>query len=160
MTAAARRSWREREPGSPALPFRRPKSPPFFRHSHIGKVALDLVEPEVQLKFENRKGEPANADLALTARDEEGELVLTVEGKADEEFGQTISGQFSNAPERLAEVPNSGRIFRLIELVRSILPAGVPGTVKASRLRYQLLTALAATLVHIPANVITEIGPS
>jgi hypothetical protein len=131
-----------------------PASPPaeitalLTSHPDFKDVAIDLVEPEARLKFDGRAGETRNADLAAIGRDNRGDFVLTVEAKADEEFGPMVSSLFGDALERLVENPRSGGVSRVIELVQSILPPRAQGTVEACNLRYQLLTAVAGTLAH------------
>jgi hypothetical protein len=57
-----------------------------------------------------------------------------------------VWSQFDEALEGLVETPSSGRVPRLLELVRYIPFPRTPGTVTACELRYQLLTAVAGTL--------------
>ena len=70
------------------------------------------AEPEAQLHFDDLPGEPRNADLAVLVHDEFGEFVMTVEGKADESFGDTVAETLAAAVERKLENPASQGVRR------------------------------------------------
>ena len=106
------------------------------------------AEPEARVSFDSFGGEPSNLDVLLTAEDEEGQLVIAVEAKADEPFGKTIEKTLYQARKRKAENPGSRGVARLEQLAVAIL--GVPGDrlPEVGKLRYQLLTASAAALAE------------
>jgi hypothetical protein len=120
--------------------------------SHEATRGVRLVEgiPEARIRFDQRGGEPRNADLALRGEGPDGPVAITIEAKADESFGQLVSEALADALDRGLEA-NSGAIARVQNLVASLLPPR--GADKRSRpalrnLRYQLLTAAAGTLSY------------
>lgn len=117
-------------------------------------LKVDLIEPEARLPFDGYNG-PRNADLALRAVDLRGPVGVTVEAKADEKFGKTVSEVFADALEVLVENPRSRRLARITELSQSLFRKKLEGHVSIDQLRYQLLTATAGTLAHA-----TNIGSS
>lgn len=120
--------------------------------SHVATRGVRPVEgvPEARIHFDQRGGEPRNADLALRGEGPHGPFAITVEAKADESFGQLVSEVLADAIDRGLE-SNSGAVPRVQSLVASLLPPR--GLEKRSRpalrnLRYQLLTAVAGTLAY------------
>jgi hypothetical protein len=129
---------------SPALP---PEIDPLFTsHADFGRVLHWEGEPEVRLRFDQRRGEPRNTDLLLTARDDHGEFLIAVEAKADETFGELVSDALSGAVERRLANPRSGGVARIEDLAASLLGPRHGGTPGIGGLRYQLLTATAGAL--------------
>lgn len=104
--------------------------------------------PELRIHFDSAGGEPRNADLALLAECHGQPVAITVEGKADEPFGNLVSEVLADAVDRGLGGRSQG-VRRVTELAASLLPPR--GGEKASRpplkrLRYQLLTALAGSI--------------
>jgi hypothetical protein len=108
-------------------------------------MVVEVVEPEKKIRFDKRKGEPRNADLAFVGHVGNRRIAVTVEAKADEPFGSTVEETMKAARKRLAENPRSGGVGRVEDLIASLLP---PGNGQAEALRYQLLTAVAGTLAY------------
>jgi hypothetical protein len=136
------RAWLEA--GSPRLP---PEIDALFTsHSDFGRVLHWDGEPEVRLPFDQRRGEPRNTDLLLTARDDHGNFLIAVEAKADETFGELVSEALSEAVERRLANPRSGGVARIEDLAASLLGPRDRGTPGIGGLRYQLLTATAGAL--------------
>lgn len=117
-------------------------------HPHFSEVEEWSAEPEVQLRFDKRRGEPRNTDLLVRGRDATGPFAVAVEAKADEVFGQSVTGVFADAVERLAGNPGSGGVARIADLIASLLPAAPAGAAPVRNLRYQLLTAAAGVLSY------------
>lgn len=139
----------------PALP--REIEATLASHPAFGRVCAWEAEPEAQLHFDDLPGEPRNADLAIQLRDELGDFVMTVEGKADEPFGATVAETLAAAVERKLENPASQGVRRVEQLAASLfgrrkdLNGEIPGARARYEpflgdLRYQLLTATAGTL--------------
>lgn len=115
-------------------------------HPDFGPLTEWAAEPEARLPFDSFPGEPRNADLLLVGRDGHGPVLIAVEGKADEPFGETVADALAAALERWLDSPNSKGVARIEQLARALLPPR-DGGVKVGRLRYQLLTATAGALV-------------
>ena len=116
-------------------------------HPAFGTIVAWDAEPERKLRFDQFRGEPRNTDLLVVARDQHGEYVIGVEGKADEPFAETVADTLSAALERTLQNPNSNGIARVEQLARALFGGEpFPGCAKVGDLRYQLLTASAGIL--------------
>jgi len=82
------------------------------------------------------------------ARDAVGSLVIAVEAKADEPFGATLAETSRAASKRKAENPRSKGVDRLEGLVETVLGVPRDEMTGIDTLRYQLLTATAATVAE------------
>ena len=111
-------------------------------------LSVDLVNPEHRIKFDDRGGEPRNADLAFLGRVGTRTVAVTVEAKADEPFGSTIADTVADALERGLKNNRSGGVGRAQDLIRALLPVRFKGLPHLGKLRYQLLTAIAGTLAY------------
>ena len=139
------RAWLERAPDCVPAEIEQALS----AHPDFGTILPGWsAEPEARVAFDSFGGEPSNLDVLLTAADEEGQLVIAVEAKADEPFGHTVEKTLCQARKRKAENPTSRGVDRVEQLAESIL--GVPGhrLPEVGKLRYQLLTASAAALAE------------
>lgn len=125
-------------------------------HADFADIIEWSAEPEVQLRFDKRRGEPRNTDLLLLGRDRIGKFVVAVEAKADEPFDQPVADVLSDALERLAGNPRSGGVARVADLVASLLPAAPEGAVRVAKLRYQLFTAAAGVLAYAEKNGVSR----
>jgi hypothetical protein len=112
-----------------------------------GMVVRDAL-PEHQIRFDSHGGEPRNADLAFTGMTSTSKIAVTVEAKADEPFGDTVSRTIEKALERSIGNPRSRGVRRVEDLVRALVPAYEDGLPRVESLRYQLLTATAGTLAY------------
>ena len=103
------------------------------------------AEPEAEVPFDNFSG-PANIDLLLTYDDEIGPLVVAVEAKADEPYGDTIEKTLSKAYSRLKTNPRSKGVERVKNLAAKF---GLSlERREVLNLRYQLFTLTAAALAE------------
>ena len=77
--------------------------------------------PELRIHFDGAGGEPRNADLALLGKSHLGPVAITVEGKADEQFGNLVSDVLADAVDRGLRGRSHG-VRRATELAASLLP--------------------------------------
>lgn len=115
-------------------------------HPAFGVVESWDAEPEARLPFDDFRGEPRNADLAVYARDQYGEFVLAVEAKADEPFSETVADALGAAVERKVKNPQSNGVARVEKLATALLGPRRTKEPLLGTLRYQLLTATAGAL--------------
>jgi hypothetical protein len=117
-------------------------------HPDFGTIHTWTAEPEVRLKFDERKGEPRNTDLLIVAEDDFGPFLIAVEAKADEPFGETVSDQLAAALESRFTNPRSQALERIEDLAKAVLRPRDKGLPSIKSIRYQLLTATAGALVE------------
>jgi hypothetical protein len=100
---------------------------------------------EAQTRFDAFGG-PRNHDLLLDAETAAGPVVISIEGKADESFGQTISEYSASAEAKEAEGEKTNAPARLEGLLAAL--AGWSGSAVDEHpdLRYQLFSGLAGAL--------------
>jgi len=110
-------------------------------------IAFDRGEPERVTRFDRCGGEGRNADLVLWGRCRAGKVLVSIEAKADESFGETAGEYMQKA---VARNPRSRVPDRFDLLCRGLL--GVTQASPAARhLRYQLLTGVAGALAEAQA---------
>jgi hypothetical protein len=136
------RAWVES--GSVAVPHE--LSALLDSHDDTRSAALESGEPEARLKFDGRRGEVRNSDLAIRAALDGSPLAITIEAKADESFDQLVPDTLADALERFLNRGRGGGIDRVRDLATSLLPPAQRGLPPLRLLRYQLLTAVAGTL--------------
>jgi hypothetical protein len=115
-------------------------------HPKFGPLETWSAEPEARVRFDSFRGEPANLDILVEGRDDRGPVVMAVEAKADETFGQTLDGAWAAAEARLEKRPGSKGIARLEQLLWAVLGVEPKAIASVAHLRYQLLTGTAALL--------------
>lgn len=86
------------------------------------------ISPELRVPIDALAGEPKNVDLAITCfapslavGAPRRRLAISVEGKADESFGQRLSAAVSAAQARRRKGEESNGDHRVHELLRAIL---------------------------------------
>jgi hypothetical protein len=115
-------------------------------HPDLKGIVIERALPEHQIRFDDLPGEPRNADLAIEARDGEGLVAITVEGKADESFDRPVSAVLQSAVKRIAADVKTGAVHRVGSLSEALLPRWRSGLPHVGDIRYQLLTGIAGTL--------------
>jgi hypothetical protein len=115
-------------------------------HPDLVDVVVERAVPEHQIRFDDLRGEPRNADLAIEARDRDGVVAITIEGKADESFDRPVRAVLQSAVERIAADERTGAVRRVEALSAALLPRWRDGMAHLGDLRYQLLTGIAGTL--------------
>ena len=112
----------------------------------VGKLRSWTAEPEARVRFDDFGGEPANVDVLVKADDEYGPVVIGIEAKVNEPFGETAGKTLSQARGRLKRNSGSKGVSRMRQLAKMFrLDLGRRAVL---RLRYQLLTLTAATLAE------------
>jgi hypothetical protein len=115
-------------------------------------LSIETVVAEAQVSFDKYPGGKRNHDLLIRGRCSRGSVVIGLEAKADESFGQTLAeydrharalqehGQPTNAPERLKD---------LLDEIAAIPLEKLP---TYGDLRYQLFSGIAGTLAAATAD--------
>lgn len=115
-------------------------------HPETKDLVIDDAIAEAQVSFDRYPGGKRNHDLLIHGHCRSGDVVIGLEAKADEPFGQTVgqyeakaqatrrAGITTNAPERIAE------------LMTAVLGPSAAGVPTMRDLRYQLFTGIAGTL--------------
>lgn len=132
------------ETGRPALPVELRDL--FDSNEHTQGFDPLEVEPEAQIKFDKRSGEPCNADLAILGSIRLSHIGCTIEAKVNEHFGKLLPDELCSSLERWRKSNRSRKLNRIKDLVQSILPAHSSSLPLLTEIRYQLLTAVAGTL--------------
>ncbi len=119
-------------------------------------MQVDEVHPEHRIPFDSRARRARNADLAFLGRTAAGTVAVTIEGKADEPFGDTVEGTLAAALERWTKNERSRGIGRVMDLLQSPSAACLRRlAARQTLLRYQLLTAAAGSLAYAAAQCAT-----
>jgi hypothetical protein len=105
-------------------------------------ATLTEAHPEYVIRLDDYPGEHRNADLVILGTLGPKKLFISMEAKADEPFGDLIGEYFDS---RIA-VPRSKAPARIAALVRAIFNSELDAGIRP--LRYQLLHAVAATLIE------------
>ena len=123
--------------GKPSMPKDIAKL--FESHPLTTNFFPELGIPEFVTRLDNFKGEHRNHDLILIGYSGNNKIFVSVEAKADETFGDEISKKGSTNPKT--------KIYERIDLLcRAIF--GRPLDHHIGKLRYQLLTGVAGTLIE------------
>ena len=112
----------------------------------VGPLHRWRAEPEARVAIDTFRGEQPNIDVLLVAKDERGPVVVVIEAKADETFGDQLADRYRSAKAARVANPRSralDRIEALLDLFH--LDLGQP---RVPQLRYQLFTAVAAALAE------------
>lgn len=119
---------------------------PFFETLKDKEYSYELCSPEYVTKFDNYKGEGRNHDLLLIAKDKEDKkIVISVESKADEPFGNSVKNTIEAAIDAKSKNANSRSLERIDELWMTLFGESID---RKSLLKYQLLTAVAGTIAE------------
>jgi len=109
------------------------------------EIAFDEAKPECIIELDDFVGEHRNCDLVVLCNVGAKRMVINVEAKADEPFGDVIGEYYDRKTGSGSNVPC--RIQQLSETVFGRVPDEA-----IRKLRYQLLHAAAATLIEAAAN--------
>ena len=115
--------------------------------SHPRTSGVTLLEgiPEHVTMLPER-GEGRNHDLLLLGHVKGGGIVISIEAKVDESFGETIGGYWTKG--RRSVTPT--KVPEYTEAILSMVfgPSARPDALPWHELRYQLLTAVAGTAIE------------
>jgi len=109
-------------------------------------LSYELCSPEFVTKFDAYKGEGRNHDLLLIAKDKDkNKVVISIESKVDEPFGDTVAKTKVAAEKTKQEKPKSMALERIEGLRKDLF-----GELQEDQLglMYQLLTAVAGTIAE------------
>jgi len=56
----------------------------------LGSLVIETAIAEAQTRFDDHTGGPRNHDLLVIGHNTQGPIVIGIEGKADETYGQTV----------------------------------------------------------------------
>jgi hypothetical protein len=112
-----------------------------FESAFQAEVTFAEAKPECVIKLDDFLGEHRNCDLVVLCKLGAKSMVVNVEAKADEPFGDLIGEYFDRKTGSSSKVPE--RIRQLSESLFGREPDKV-----IRKLRYQLLHAAAATLIE------------
>lgn len=106
-------------------------------------VCIDIVYPEHNTHFDSYKGNTRNHDLLIL--DQANKIVIGIESKVDEPFGDTISEKIIDSEKELKKNPNSKALQRIEDLRKAVF-----GKLddKQLELRYQLLHGIAGVVAE------------
>ncbi|MCA6422672.1 MAG: hypothetical protein IM568_07635 [Flavobacterium sp.] len=109
-------------------------------------LRYEFCSPEYVTKFDAYKGEGRNHDLLILAKDKKSNpIIVSIESKADEPFGETIEKRIYAAEKAKNKNDNSKAKERIKELWFSLFGEEID---LKSTLKYQLLTAVAGTIAE------------
>lgn len=110
------------------------------------KLVYQLCSPEYVTKFDDYNGEGRNHDLLILAKDKSpNPVIISIESKADEPFGETVEKRIAAALKAKNKNDNSRAKERINELWLSLFGEAID---ENSQLKYQLLTAVAGTIAE------------
>lgn len=110
-------------------------------------LEYELCFPELVTYFDKYHGNGRNHDLFIIAKDKiDQKTAISIESKVDESFGKTIRACLSEVERKKNLGESTNADARIAELKRAIFPNVKQKVFEL--LRYQLLTAVAGTLVE------------
>jgi hypothetical protein len=106
-------------------------------------VCIDVVSPEHVTHFDKNGGNGRNHDLLIL--DQANKIVIGIESKVDESFGDTISEKIIDSEKEFKKNPNSKALQRIKDLRKAVF-----GKLddKQLELRYQLLHGIAGVVAE------------
>ena len=129
------------EPGEPRVPAE--LSELWASHQDIGAVSLTDGTPELVVKLDDFSGEARNADLVVWGECTAGAVLISIEAKADEEFGPTLAKEMSLGEKKGSNIPK-----RVDALCEALLGRPYAAEPRVDSLRYQLFTGCAGALIE------------
>lgn len=114
-------------------------------HPRTAGLTLDEGIPEYVTSLPER-GEGRNHDLLLSGHSDSGSVVMSVEAKVDEPFGETIGTYWNKGRQSATPTRAPERIEALLSMAFGA--AARPDAPPWCALRYQLLTAITGTAIE------------
>ncbi len=112
-------------------------------HPSTRGLVVDIGFLELETKLDSFPGKGRQSDLILLGRLNQQRMLIAVEAKADEPFGDTIEERKNKT-----QNPESNISERIDKLCLSIFGRKIDQDAKIKHLRYQLLHGLAGTLIE------------
>jgi hypothetical protein len=106
-------------------------------------VRLERAVAEAKTSFDAFGG-PRNHDLLIEARDDDGAIVIGLEGKVNETFGQTLAAYRRAGQAKVDRDEPTNAPARLKGLVRTIAGSDLDARPELLDLRYQLFSSTAS----------------
>ena len=104
-------------------------------------IVFEEAEPERIIQLDEFKGEQRNCDLVIACKRESQRIVVSVEAKADEPFGDSATGDYYDRKlQTRSKVPK-----RIEQLSAALFGTHLDGTIR--KLRYQLLHSAVGALI-------------
>jgi hypothetical protein len=126
-------------------------------HADLLDLCIETAAVEAQTAFDSFPGGKRNHDLLLTGVTR-GKAIVSIESKADEEFGQTVRQYLAGAQKKLDRGETTNARERLEGLVNALIDHRTLADDQVLDLRYQLLSgvagAVAAAVEHGAANAV------
>lgn len=116
------------------------------RHEGTSGLEIECAIAEAQTSFDEWPGGRRNHDLLVRGQAASGALVVGLEAKADETFGQTVDGYFRAAAAKRKDKKPTNAPQRLEGLLAAVTGSSVADRPELGALRYQLFSGLAGTL--------------
>lgn len=118
---------------------------PFKDLLRTQELKYSLCSPEYESKFDSYKN-GRNHDLLLLAKNNNSKnVVISIESKVDESFGDTVANTLAATEKEIIKKPKSKARDRINELRIALFLAE---NVNQDNLRYQLLTTVAGTIAE------------
>ena len=133
------------EPGEPRVPAELEQL--WASHPDIGMVSLTEGTPELAVRLDGFRGETRNADMVAWGGCSAGAVLVSIEAKADEEFGPTLAKELTLAKSEASNIPK-----RVDGLCEALLGRPYAAEPRVDHLRYQLLTGCAGALIEAKAK--------
>jgi hypothetical protein len=109
-------------------------------------LKFNVCSPEYVTRFDKNGGNGRNHDLIILAEDEVAKpVVISIESKVDETYGDTVSITYNKAEKRFKKNERSLGIQRIIDLKSALFGDNHDDL---SHIRYQLITAVAGTIAE------------
>lgn len=105
-----------------------------------------IASPEFESKFDNYLGKGRQNDLLILGGNEKGQVLISIEAKADETFEEKIGKYYNKALKNRENNLNTNIPNRIEGLNKNIL--GNKNIESISELRYQLLHGIAGTIAE------------
>lgn len=109
-------------------------------------IKFIIGTPEYESKFDEYKGKGRYHDLLVIAEDKEGDILISVEAKVDEGFGEIIKDYYLTQVSKRIEGSSTKAPDRIENLLANVFKRKV--NKGAFDLRYQLLHAIAGTVAE------------
>ncbi len=122
-----------------------------FIQTYIPKIIFEHAIPEHPTKFDDYSSARQN-DLVIYAIDDTKKILITIEGKADESYGNLVINELNIGLKELQKRPLSKKLERVNGLISRF------GDIDSFKdMRYQLFTWLAGTLSEAKREGISDV---